>query len=669
MKQKNAYRSAFQVAAILVVLFMLSGYLLIPLAAAGTSIYIPLIYRSYLVGEELNLRLLISEVMNNPSGQEPGLEWIEIYNRSIQRINLVGHKIGDSETRGDSEGMVHFPEGSIIEPGQVVVIANQGLLFSQVHGFQPDYELLDSDQSIPDMVKYRDWAGGAINLNNAGDEVLLLNQDDIMLDAISWGNSLFAFIPSAPISKDGQSLERIPANSDRNRAADWDIQPTPQPGTVNLSLPTPESSPTPTDLPPSCYLASLLITEVLYDPSHSTDPVGEWIEVFNWGESSIYLGCLLLGDEETIGGGEGMFTFPPDSSIRAGEVIIIANQATDFFTAYGFDPDYEFVETNPLVPDMVKFNSWAAGSVNLSNSGDDVLLVGVDKNLIDTVSWGNSIFAFVPSGPSVDAGRSIARQPADMDTNSAQDWLEQTNPQPGIIELDHPIPTPNHTSTSTATKKPTTLPPSPTKKPTRTRTPTSTKTPTRTSTQTPTQTPTPSEQPLPVLVINEIHADPHSSLGDANYDGVVNTADDEFIEFVNDSQSSLDISGWTLEDALKIRHTFPPGSIIAPHCGIVVFGGGAPNGVFGNSVVQIASSGNLGFNDYGDIISLYDTTMVMINSITYGEEAGDDQSITRDPDIIGEKPLRKHSLASGSNGSLFSPGTKIDGSYFSGCSE
>ena len=75
------------------------------------------------------------------------------FNRSIQWINLGSHKIGDSETRGDPEGMYRFPAGSIIKPGQVVVIANQGLLFSQVHGFQPDYELLDSDQTILDMVK------------------------------------------------------------------------------------------------------------------------------------------------------------------------------------------------------------------------------------------------------------------------------------------------------------------------------------------------------------------------------------------------------------------------------------------------------------------------------------------------------------------------------------
>ncbi len=67
MKQKNALRSAFQVAAILVVLFLLTGYLLITSVAAGTSIYFPLINRLNLVGEELNSRLLISEVMCTPS--------------------------------------------------------------------------------------------------------------------------------------------------------------------------------------------------------------------------------------------------------------------------------------------------------------------------------------------------------------------------------------------------------------------------------------------------------------------------------------------------------------------------------------------------------------------------------------------------------------------------
>jgi hypothetical protein len=104
----------------------------------------------------------------------------EIYNRSIHRINLVGHKIGDSETRGDSEGMVHFPVGSIIEPGQVVVIANQGLLFSQVHGFQPDCELVDSDRTIPGMVKYGSQYSGDSTINqnaNPSSPIIYTRQD------------------------------------------------------------------------------------------------------------------------------------------------------------------------------------------------------------------------------------------------------------------------------------------------------------------------------------------------------------------------------------------------------------------------------------------------------------------------------------------------------------
>ncbi len=658
MKLKFGSQKSLQVAAVFVSSISILGYSLITSAIIRSSIYFPLINHLAPVGEEYTPQILISEVLNNPSGQEPGQEWIEIYNRSSKFIDLGSHKIGDSETRGDPEGMYHFPAGSRLGPGQVIVIANQGLLFSQTYGFQPDYELLDSDPSVPDMFKYKDWAGGSINLNNSGDELLLLNQTDELIDAVSWGSSLFAFSPSTPVSKDGQSLERIPGNSDRNSAADWVAQPIPQPGKVNLNLPSPESSTTPTDLPPSCSLATLLITEVLYDPSNSTDPAGEWIEIFNWGDAPVELDCFLLGDEETVGGGEGMFTFPPQSSVQAGGVVVIANQAIDFLSIYGFSPDYELVESDPQIANMIKYISWASGSINLSNSGDDVLLSAIDQSPVDAVSWGNSTYSFSPSVPLVAAGRSIARVPADLDTNSAQDWMEEIDPQPGIVNL---IPPPNHSSMPSATKKPTAIQPSPTRTPTRTRTPTATRTPTR--------TPTPDVNPIQELVINEIHAVPHSSLGDANSDGIVDSADDEFIEIVNNSQISIDISGWIIGDLLDYRHTFPPGTIVSPQCGVVVFAGGTPNGLFGNSVVQTASSGSLGLNNRGDIVYLYDSTMEVIISIAYGEEASDEQSITRDPDIIGGEPLRKHSLATGSNGALYSPGTRIDGSFFSGCSE
>ncbi len=169
------------------------------------------------------------------------------------------------------------------------------------------------------------------------------------------------------------------------------------------------------------------------------------------------------------------------------------------------------------------------------------------------------------------------------------------------------------------------------------------------------------------VVINEFLADPAADLpGDANGDGVRDSSDDEFIEIVNVSGGDLDISGWTLADGFSVRHTFPTDTIIPDSCSIVIFGGGAPTGQFGGSIVQTASEGALGLNNGGDTITLDDGSSQLV--YTYGSEGGNDESLTRDPDITGPDPLVGHSTAAGSGGALFSPGTMIDGSLFSGCS-
>ncbi len=167
------------------------------------------------------------------------------------------------------------------------------------------------------------------------------------------------------------------------------------------------------------------------------------------------------------------------------------------------------------------------------------------------------------------------------------------------------------------------------------------------------------------IVINELLADPDATNGDANGDGTVNTTDDEFVEIVNAEASSLDISGWTLSDSVSVRHTFPSNTVIPASCSIVVFAAGTPTGAFGQSVVQVASSGQLGLNNAGDTVTLNNGTS-NVASYTYGSEGGDNQSLTRDPDVTGD-PLVKHATATGSGGALFSPGTMIDGSQFAGC--
>jgi hypothetical protein len=387
--------------------------------------------------------LFISEVLYNPVGAEPNAEWIEIYNDTGQPLALSNFKIGDEETEGQGEGMYQFPPGAVAAAGSAVVIANQAVEFFAVYGFNPDYELNDTDPAVPNMSKYNAWAGGSINLANTGDEVLLLAPNDQLLDAVSWGSSTFAFNPSVPTVPDGHSIERIPANGDTDTAADWQDQPVPNPGTANLipptSTPTPTQTPLPTLTPtptitPTPFTGLLLISEVLYDHA-GTEPTGEWIEIYNASGAAINLTNFKIGDEETQGGGEGMYRFPDGVVIPDGGVMVIANQATTFFAAYGFNPDYELNPTDPNVPDMIKYTTWASGSVNLANAGDEVLLLDPGDHLVDAVSWGNSSWAFDPPVPSVAEGHSIERVPANVDTNTNADWVDQSVPDPGNVNF------------------------------------------------------------------------------------------------------------------------------------------------------------------------------------------------------------------------------------------
>jgi len=168
------------------------------------------------------------------------------------------------------------------------------------------------------------------------------------------------------------------------------------------------------------------------------------------------------------------------------------------------------------------------------------------------------------------------------------------------------------------------------------------------------------------FVINEIHADVAGTGGDANGDGTVSATQDEFVEIVNTTPSDLDISGWTLSDGAGVRHTFPTGTIVTGGCAIVIFGGGTPTGAFGGAVVQIASTGGLGLNNTGDTITLTDSVPTVRATVAYGAEGDNNQSLTLDPDITGSAYVQ-HSVATGSGGALFSPGTRIDGSQFAGC--
>ncbi|MBI3321853.1 MAG: lamin tail domain-containing protein [Candidatus Omnitrophica bacterium] len=156
-----------------------------------------------------------------------------------------------------------------------------------------------------------------------------------------------------------------------------------------------------------------------------------------------------------------------------------------------------------------------------------------------------------------------------------------------------------------------------------------------------------------VILINEVLADPPALHGDANRDGVVSSTQDEFVELLNLSPSPHSLAGWTLSDAVKVRHVFSIDAAIAGGGLYVVFGGGAPQGF---SAAAVASTKSLSLNNPGDTVLLRDADAALIDAFTYGAEGGMDASLTRSPDGVG--PFTKHAAVSSR---AFSPGTTIEG--------
>ena len=303
--------------------------------------------------------------------------------------------------------------------------------------------------------------------------------------------------------------------------------------------PTVTAGPSPTATPAS--RPAVLLSELLYDaPQTGTDTDFEWIEVYNASAASVDLAGWALRDNQSQDA-IPVFTLGP------GRFLVIAATAAGFAQNHpGFSGDLVTLE----------------GSIGngLSNTGDRVILLAPDGAEVDAMSYGDDAAGFDPPCPDVAAGWSLARVPADRDTDTAADWLPQAQPDPGGPGLAAtPTPTPSLTPTATATMRVTA-----TVTATATATSTGTNTPTATGAPTYTPTATFTAGPLPRIRLNELLPRPHAI--DWDGDGVLD-AFDEWIELFSLETAAVDLAGWALDDIAgggSAPYIFPAGTILEP---------------------------------------------------------------------------------------------------------
>jgi cardiolipin synthase len=175
--------------------------------------------------------LLVSEVFYDTPGTDSDEEWIEIYNPTASSVDLSNYKIGDEETSSGTEGMYSFPAGSSIAAGQKITVALKATGFFALYGFNPTYEVINTDASVPDLSVYSAWSSGTISLANTGDEVLLLDGSDFAVDVVTFESGSYPGVTAHPGVAVGHSIERSPANQDTNNCStDFVDRATPTPG-------------------------------------------------------------------------------------------------------------------------------------------------------------------------------------------------------------------------------------------------------------------------------------------------------------------------------------------------------------------------------------------------------------------------------------------------------
>ncbi len=277
--------------------------------------------------------IVINEIMYHPrvaeETEEADYEYIELFNRGNDSVNLDGWKFADG---------ISFTFGGVaLGPGDYLVVCKNSSVLALEYG-------------IGNVIG--DFDG---RLENAGENVALADAADNVVDEVDYGDSR----PwDALADGGGSSLELLDPNADNSLFTVWKASSPPEqrgtPGQQNSQY-------NPGILDPNDL--NVVINEIHYH--HPTDnPDYEYIELFNRGDAEVDLG----GWQFTAGVD---FTFPSGAVLGSQEYLVVCRNAAAVQQTYG------------LSPQIVLGNY----SGQLDNGGEKVILANSEGLPIDYVKY------------------------------------------------------------------------------------------------------------------------------------------------------------------------------------------------------------------------------------------------------------------------------------------
>jgi len=260
-------------------------------------------------GDCAAMQVLINEVLVDAPGSDEGFEWVELVNVGGDDVDLSYAYIGWMKSESSTGESVGFPEGTILEAGQYMLVGGAEVPETHVE--------VDLD----------------LGQGTGGDGVFLYNACGEALDVVVYGDSNDDAITDETGSKaisyaskpgSGETLARC---SDGADAVDSD-----DPANDFIVMGEVSITPGAANVCPCESMASdvrIVINEVMADPAGS-DGGFEWVELLNVGseDACLDLWSFEVFKSDPLDGTDKVL--PVGMNIPAGGRLVIAEDSVDF---------------------------------------------------------------------------------------------------------------------------------------------------------------------------------------------------------------------------------------------------------------------------------------------------------------------------------------------------
>ncbi|HZV71361.1 MAG TPA: lamin tail domain-containing protein [Saprospiraceae bacterium] len=263
--------------------------------------------------------LELTEVNYHPDDTRDDGDWFEIKNAADFAIDLTDYKMQDK----DWFNAFSMPAGSILQPGERIVVVKDEEKFSVIH---------------PEV---SNKAGSTLfGLDNDGEEIFVIDRSGTTVMQAAYADEL-----PWPCTPDGfgRTLERYPGINDPGQPQSWfDGCMGGSPGT--------SFSPCADDL---------IVSEINYHSSNDED-AGDWFEIKNQLDIPVDLSGWSVRDDDDA----HIFTIPAGRIISAGGYLVLCENEADF------------IEVHPTV-----FQKLGDLGFGLGNGGDVIRLYDASGRL------------------------------------------------------------------------------------------------------------------------------------------------------------------------------------------------------------------------------------------------------------------------------------------------